>query len=237
MNDFRVDTHLHTRFSECSSVTVDFLVERGREAGTHAICCTDHHSLMATHHLKRELPDRLVIPAIEVDTHEGDVLVYSEDMGYLESLIEFDGTVRDLRRDDSTCLVWAHPCVSQRVSLVGADFSDASRVAADPNLARVADVLPHVDGLEIYNGQMLSLFIEGMLQPAYFRNLIYVAERFGVACTGGSDAHEPENWGTVWTNFPQPLGTVRDFVRAIRERRVRPEYDRRVYPTDLGFQR
>ncbi|MCC6156615.1 MAG: PHP domain-containing protein [Deltaproteobacteria bacterium] len=237
MNGFRVDTHLHTRFSECSSVTVDFLIERGRDPGIHAICCTDHHSLMATHQLRSVLPDRLVIPAIEVDTREGDVLVYSEDMDYLESLIDFDGSVRDLRRDETTCLVWAHPCVSQRVSLVGADFSDAARVAADPNLVRVADVLPHVDGLEIYNGQMLSLYLEGMLQPAYFRNLIYVAETFGVACTGGSDAHETESWGTVWTNFPERLGSVRDFVRAIRDRRVNPEYDRRVYPTDLGFER
>ncbi|MCL4233519.1 MAG: PHP domain-containing protein [Deltaproteobacteria bacterium] len=237
MSGFRVDTHLHTRFSECSSVTVDFLIERGRDPETHAICCTDHHSLMATRQLQRELPDRLVIPAIEVDTHEGDVLVYSEDMDYLESLVEYDGSVRDLRRDEATCLVWAHPCVSQRVSLVGADFADAARVAADPNLNRVADVLPHVDGLEIYNGQMMSLFLENMLQPAYFKNLVYVAEVFRVACTGGSDAHEVENWGTVWTDFGAPLRSVRDFVRAIRERRVRPEYDRRIYPTNLGFER
>ncbi len=236
MNEYRVDTHLHTRFSECSSVTVDFLIERGRDPGTRAICCTDHHNLMAARHLKRELPDKLVIPAIEVDTREGDVLVYSEDMAYLEGLIDFDGSVRDLRRDDGTCLVWAHPCVSQRVSLVGADFSDPARLVADPNLGRVAEILPHVDGLEIYNGQMLSLFLEGMLQPAYFRNLIYIAEVFQVACTGGSDAHEVETWGTVWTRFPAPLDSVRDFVRAIRERRVRPDYDRRVYPTDLGFE-
>lgn len=232
MSEMKIDIHLHTRFSECSSMTVEYLIEQSRRSDVRAVCCTDHHSVMGPRRLLKETGGALVIPALEIETAEGDVLVYSSDMDYLESLLDFEGSVREVRRDETTCVIWAHPCVSQRESLVGDKFPTKAPFPSALH-EQIAAVMPHVDGVEIYNGTMLSLAAAGLLKPTYFKNLWYLSRYFETAATGGSDAHEVELWAKVWTTFPDTVNTVADFVAALRERRVRPDYDRAFFPPDL----
>ncbi|MCZ7582118.1 MAG: hypothetical protein M5R36_01620 [Deltaproteobacteria bacterium] len=68
----------------------------------------------------------------------------------------------------------------------------------------------------------------------YFDNLRLIADRFHLARTGGSDAHERETLSTVWTEFDEPVETVQDFIDGLKSGRTRPGYDRNVYPTAVG---
>ncbi len=183
--------------------------------------------------LRKELPDTLFIPAVEVEADEGDFLVFTEDTDYLLSMKSFRGSVRNIRRNADTAVVWAHPCVSQRedLSLIRRRGSDAGGLdEKELNL-----VARHVDGLEFLNGTMLSLADCGLVRPLYFKNLQHLARRYNLARTGGSDAHEEEAWFKVWTEFADRVDCVRDFVRAVKERRTRPNYDRAYFQTDIDL--
>lgn len=232
MHLVRIDTHLHSRFSDCSSLSVDFLVEQGKKQRDKVMLCTDHGSFRAMTLLMKELPDSLVIPALEVEAEEGDFLVYSTNLDYIFSLEPFDGSVMKLRRDETTAVVWAHPCVSQRVDLSKTNgATNGERGGLDD--AQITAILENIDGLELFNGTMLSLAACGLVKPTYFSNLQYLARRHNLACTGGSDAHEEESWSKVWTEFLDPVETVSDFVRAIKERRVTPAFDQGYFHADI----
>jgi len=218
-----VDIHLHTD-SACSTLDVEQLAEILRHAGRPIVTATDHGSIAACRRLRELLPDCLVVTGMEVRSPEGDFLLFSSDDAYLESLPDNIDTVRDLRRDEQTAIIWAHPRVSQR-----------ARGWDAPKLPDVKKVCPNVDGLEVLNGTMLTLFKEGVLRKDYFRNLVQIAINYSLAMTGGSDAHEEPLALKAGTLFPQDVHDVASFIQAIKERRVSPVYDRSFFEINLSL--
>ena len=210
------DLHIHTNLSSCSSFTVEEAVRLVRARGLRFATVTDHGDGSACAILREALPGVVVVFGVEVTTQEGDFLVYSLDEAYVRGLGVYAGSVTELRRDADTALVWAHPRVPQ-----AEDWAESS--TPGPEIDRV---LTRVDALELFNGMMLHLADQGLVRPPYFANLRALAARHGVALTGGSDAHEPENFFAAWTEFEDGVETAGDFIRAIKARRVRPDYDR-----------
>lgn len=219
-----VDIHLHTDFSSCANLSLDRLVAVCRENARTIVTATDHGSVEACKKLRELLPDRLVVFGIEVTCQEGDFLVFSDDEAYLASLSDYPPTVKELRRDEQTAVIWAHPRVSQRAHSWEA-----------PKLDDVRQVVPHIDGLEVYNGTMLSLHREGVLSRKYFANLVRIALEYSLAMTGGSDAHDEEMLFHCGTKFPKGTGNSPDFVRAIKERKVMPVYDHRFFGVHVSL--
>ncbi|MCZ7582119.1 MAG: hypothetical protein M5R36_01625 [Deltaproteobacteria bacterium] len=124
MRPLKIDTHLHTRYSGSSSLAIETLVQNARDTRQRVVVCTDHADDHAYDRLRRDLPRTLVIPAIEVEAEESDLLVYSADRDYIHSLCDFHGSIKELRRDEKTAIVWAHPCVSQRADLSHLRFAE-----------------------------------------------------------------------------------------------------------------
>jgi hypothetical protein len=70
---WKVDFHMHSRYSHDSSTTFEQLVARAREVGLAKIALTDHNTAEGALQLAREEPD-LVIAGEEVKTLEGEVI-------------------------------------------------------------------------------------------------------------------------------------------------------------------
>ncbi len=233
MASIQVDIHVHSSFSRCSTLSVDFLVAQAKKCSTPVVLCTDHGDIGAWRQLMKELPDALIIPAIEVEATEGDFLVYSSDAHFIEELTNFDASVSQLTEEENIAVVWAHPCLSQHV-----DFAKLEEKFPDrplPDAQSLAGILPYIDGVEFFNGTILDLAASGLVQPTYFKNMNYLAKKHGLACTGGSDAHEQELWQKVWTEFPATLKTAADFVKAIKESKVKPGYDQEHFKTRIKY--
>jgi hypothetical protein len=224
----RIDTHFHSCHSPSSCLSVDFLVERNRASGNRVLLCTDYKSTKAWRRLESELPGLIVVPSIELETDDADFLVYSTDADYIDSLATFDGDCDQIRRDDETAVIWAHPSISQREDLSALTFPERGPYKS-PLEEMISHLIRRVDGLEIYNGTMLSLAAGGLVRKTYFDNLRFLADRFGLAKTGGSDAHEEELYSKVWTEFLEPIESAGDFIRALKEGAVNPGYDRSYF--------
>ncbi|MBZ0270671.1 PHP domain-containing protein [bacterium] len=226
-----IDLHTHSRYSHSSSLPVEFLIEQGKRPENPVIVCTDHCDDHAVDRLREALPETIIVPAIEVDAIEADLLVFSTNVAYIHKLCAFRGSILDMPREDETAIVWAHPSVSQRTDLRGFDFP-AEGPWANEQEEFISRLVRHVDALEVYNGTMLSLAACGLVNPLYFKNLAYLAERYDLARTGGSDAHEVETWHKVWTVFPADVRNAADVIGAIKRRETRPDYDQSFFSTN-----
>ena len=74
-----IDLHTHTHpASDDSSMTLDELVLRAREAGLDGVCVTDHDRFLDADEARRvsEAHGLLVLPGSEVTTDEGHLLVF-----------------------------------------------------------------------------------------------------------------------------------------------------------------
>jgi len=197
------------------------------------VACTDHGDLGALDKLTDELPDAIVVPGMELEATEGDFLVFSTDSQLINELTDFEGSVSLLTRDENVAIVWAHPCLSQHVDFAKLDGQKTK--CGLPDEQALAAVLPHIDGIEYFNGTILDLAAFGLVKPTYFKNLGFLAKKYNLACTGGSDAREKELVSKVWTEFPASIKTIADFVHAIKEAKVRPDYDHEFFNTQIEY--
>jgi predicted metal-dependent phosphoesterase TrpH len=171
-----LDLHTHgyerSRDSGASSAKI---VAQASELGLDGICLTDHNAVCSAEEAL-ELSERFevaVIPAMEVGTEVGHVLVFGLDRFHPELVL-----VEQLRRiclAEGAAMVWAHPM--REMSLPRPDWDDL------PRLFEALEVLngDHTDGVD-----------------DYFADL---ADRLGIGRTGGSDAHSVQAVGRVATAF------------------------------------
>jgi hypothetical protein len=118
------ETHLHTsEGSSCATSTLRSQLRRCRKLGIHVLAITDHNTLVGNilylkDNLRREFPELLVIPGIEVSvrTDDGEVhlLVYAERASQLGALARAGGfpSIDEFEEAlDSTkhYVIWAHP--------------------------------------------------------------------------------------------------------------------------------
>ncbi|HPM76435.1 MAG TPA: PHP-associated domain-containing protein [bacterium] len=219
-----VDLHLHTTLSNCAEMDIVRIAEVFRNARRPIVTATDHGSTDACRRLRELLPDALVIFGNEITAAEGDFLVFSVDEDYVTGLPKKVDTVADLRRDERTAVIWAHPRVSQR-----------ARSWEAPKLPDVLKVVPYIDGLETINGTMLSLNKEGVLRRDYFANLVRIGIEYSLAMTGGSDAHDLDMLLRCGTRFPNNVNDAESFIEAIKLCRVSPVFDRNYFGDDVSL--
>jgi len=213
-----LDLHLHTSFSPCSTLALEDLVQLFLAQGHDLATIADFGITKSCGQLREMLPNMVVICGVELKAEEGDFLVYSPDEAYLRSLPVEIGSVKNLRRNEQTAVIWAHPRVSQR-----------ARSYEAPSLPEVQKVVPYIDGLELYNGTMLSLHKEGLLRHDYFHNLVRIIMDYGLAMTGGSDARDRDLAFKCITRVPDDIHDALSLVEAIKNRRVIPAYDHEYF--------
>ncbi len=199
----RFDHHLHTtRHSPDSIIEPWELLTSARAAGLDGVVITEHDALWDADELA-ELqaeagPDLVVLAGVEVSAREGHFLVYG--LPHLDD-VEPGILLRDLLpivRGHGAAIVGAHP------HRWGQDFA-----------AIVRDHGPVFDALELVSNNV----------DADTRRLTRsLCETHGLAATGSSDAHQPDVVGCYCTEFPAPIGSMTDFIAALKARTGRPRH-------------
>ena len=202
----RLDIHTHTTFSDCSSLDISVICQSIRKKKLPIFTVTDHGNARACDELEKACPGTAIIWAVEVTAKEGDFLIYSLDKDYIRSLAIYQDSVRVLRRDQDTAVIWAHPRVPHKQA-----------IGWTSPCGDLDEVLCNIDGLEIFNGTMLNLAATGVVHMNYFANLKQLAENAKIGVTGGSDAHDPMHFYTAWTEFDDEVRSPEDLVSASNE--------------------
>ena len=224
-NSLKLDIHYHSIFSDCSNLNMD---EVSNFVNTHHLplfTMTDHGTTRGCRELEKRCLDTKIVWAVEITAQEGDFLVYSLDEDYVSSLSTFQDSVKCLERNDHTAIIWAHPRIPTRESI--------GWTSPTPQNKKLMEVIKHIDGLEIYNGTMLELTVNSIVQRVYFSNLVRIAskgnENGQLALTGASDAHDSAHFFTAWTRFSEDVKTPEDFIRALKNHQVCPDFDQEIY--------
>jgi hypothetical protein len=217
----KLDIHYHTTHSDCSSLHINQVCEYVTRSKLPLFTVTDHGNARGCDDLTMSCIQSNIIYGVEVTTPEGDFLVYSLDRDYVSSLTVYQKSVGSLLRNEETAIVWAHPRVPHKYDIGWDSPNDENEL--------ISRIIQHIDGLEIFNGTMLSLAVKGAVQPAYFSNLMGISKRGNLCLTGGSDAQEIANFQTAWTEFPPDAKTPKDFIRALKTGAVKPGYDSEFY--------
>lgn len=192
----RVDLHVHTlAMSRDSGLHPQVLADRAVAEGLDAICITEHNAIWPAPEARvlSEQAGLPVIRAIEVGTDVGHVLAYGFDSFHREWW-EID-RLRRAADGEGAVLVLAHPLRS-------------------PGFGRSWDELPSLfEGIEAVNADESSLSAKQVSE---------LARKYGLAATGGSDAHAGAAVGRALTLFDTEIGSDRDLVEAIRAGSCRP---------------
>jgi predicted metal-dependent phosphoesterase TrpH len=187
----RLDLHTHGwERSLDSGASALALAQRAAACGLDGICLTDHNALCPTDEA-RALSEQCgiaVIPGMEVGTDIGHVLAFGLDR-FRPELVRIE-QLRRIALAEGAVLVWAHPM--RELHLPRPDW----------------DQLPALfDALEVVNGDHQD-------RPDGY--LAGLAQRLGLGCTAGSDAHSIQAIGRVATAFPAPVRDLRALIAALR---------------------
>jgi predicted metal-dependent phosphoesterase TrpH len=182
------DLHIHTIYSSDSSILPKTLVER---LVTHSFikvaAVTDHDTVRAcnlTRQLASAYPDILIIPATEISTPNGDIIILgAEEMPPTPWSVE---NVVDFARERGNLSIVAHPYREYGMGDVARNYK--------------------FDAIEVLNG--------GSSQTAN-ESARKLAKQMGLPGTAGSDAHQPSEMCSVYTQIDASMD-VDEILRAIK---------------------
>jgi len=185
----RADLHIHTTYSDDSTVTTKTLIEKlAAHKSVKAAAVTDHDTLSGleeTRRLAAPYPDILVIPGIEISTAEGDILVLGAEETPPKPWTAQN--IVDFARTKNYVSVIAHPY----------------REYGMGELARNHKF----DAVEVINGEST---------PQANKMAHELAKTMKLPGVAGSDAHSPPEPLTVYTEIQAGLD-VDEILEAIKK--------------------
>jgi len=201
----RADLQVHTAYGDGMATATELFDLIETTTDLDVIAVTDHDDVggaleareaHARGHYSFEL-----VTGIEVTTRSGHLLALWVDEP-IRSIRPLDETIAEIHRAGGLAVI-PHP------------LSPLTRSVGQRTIERVLaieDVAPRPDGIEVANTSLA-----GRVTSAKARRLN--GAHYGLAETGGSDAHFPEAVGTAWTLFPMRAGvsateSLREAVRA-----------------------
>ena len=205
----RIDLHIHTRESGDNDADPEEVIERAIERGLDGIAFTEHYSFEASEQAER-LREKfgsalLIFRGVEFSAREGHCLVFGADTDRLGLK---DAPMQEIVRvvnEAGGVVVPSHP------------------YRGGTGVGDLVKDLPGIAGLEGCNG--VNLF--AMNQKA-----IEIARALGLPYTGGSDAHEPRDVGSCYTEFDDAV-TLANLVELLKQGRYRGVDVRKVSKTPL----
>lgn len=189
---FKIDLHVHTRYSGDTDADPEEVIERAIELGLDGIAVTEHSSFEASEPLER-LKDHyqgaiLIVRGVEFSTAEGHCLIFGVDT---DRLLGKYAPVRE---------------VIELVNAAGGAVVPSHPFRGVNNLGDGVLELPGICALEGFNGANMHAM-----------NLLAIeaAGKRGLPFTGGSDAHTPRDVGSCFTGFDDAV-TSDNFVRLLK---------------------
>lgn len=173
MNTVRYDLQVHTDASPCSGASPQEIVDAAVAADLDGIAITNHDTTDGVDEVAHLAPSTLdVVPGVEVTTTHGHLLALGV-------------TAVPEGNDPRTVIRSIHEM--NGVAVLSHPF-DRLRQYYDDDLPEIAAA---ADGVEVENSRCL--------RPAYNRRARKFADQYGLATTGGSDAHFPHEVGRAVT--------------------------------------
>ena len=185
----RADLHLHTTFSDDSSIQPKVLVEQLVAHDFIKVAAVTDHDTVRGCGIIRQLaaayPDILIIPGVEISTPNGDIVVLgAEEMPPQPWTVE---NVVDFARDTNCVSVVAHPYREYGMG----DFARNYKF----------------DAIEVFNGAST---------PSANKAAHDLAKLMGLPGVAGSDAHQPAELCTVYTEIQASLD-VDEILKAVKK--------------------
>jgi len=185
----RADLHIHTTYSDDSTVTPKALVEKLVAHNSIKVAAvTDHdtvNGLNETRKLAATYPDILIIPGVEISTAEGDLLILgTEETPPKPWTME---NVVDFARDNACVSVVAHPYREYGMGDLAMNYK--------------------IDAIEVLNGES---------SPQANKQAHELAKSMGLPGLAGSDAHNPSEALTVYTEVQAGLD-VDEILKALKK--------------------
>lgn len=179
-------------------MTIEAYLEAASGLGLKTICVTNHGETGDYLTIKALAPDGPhVIPGVEISSPEGDFLVFSTDMAFLDSLEPVQPLPDRGSRPPLTAVVWAHPFAGN---------PGANGVARD----YIQGMAAGVDGIEVFNGNWPDEHASAVARS--------VAGEYGLAELGGSDTHRMGQVMRCHTVFDGEITNAAELVAAILDR-------------------
>jgi predicted metal-dependent phosphoesterase TrpH len=195
------DLHIHTIFSYDASASVRAVLKRAERAGLDVIAVTDHDEILGSLRA-RDLAHRYgleAMPGIEITTAKGDLLAFQITKKIRRGLPLID-TILEVGQLGGFCIV-PHPMAGG----LGMKSLSATSIAVALEHPDVPGILL---GLEAYNATALDR------KSNQYAGIL--AEHYGLAQTGSSDAHVAGAVGLGATKFTGQ--TASDLLQALRAR-------------------
>jgi len=193
MMNYKIDLHIHSRYSTDNDSDPEETVLRAIELGLHGIAFTEHYYYEASEPvetLKEKFRNSIMIfRGVEFSAAEGHCLVFGADTDKLG--IKY-APVADVIR---------------MVTRAGGVVIPSHPYRPGTSLG---DMIRRIDGfaaLEGYNGANMHAYNEKAVAAARALNLPY---------TGGSDAHSPQEVGSCYTVFDNSV-TYDNFIHLLRQ--------------------
>lgn len=176
--NYRIDLHVHTRFSGDTDADPEAAVRHAIKAGLYGIAFTEHYSFEASAHadaLREKYGDQIMIfRGVEFSAAEGHCLVFGVNTDRLALKNAPIEKVVRVVSEYSGVVIPTHPYRGSN---------------------SIGEKIDHIEGLtaiEGYNGY--SHYIQN-------KKAVEKAEELQLPFTGGSDAHVPHEVGACFTEF------------------------------------
>ncbi len=178
---YRIDLHIHSKFSGDSDAEPEEIIERAIELGLDGVAFTEHYSYEASEpveSLKGKYRGHILIfRGVEFSAREGHCLVFGFDTGRIEKYMPLEELVKIVSQAGGI-VIPSHPF--RGVNSIG-------------NLIKDIKGLYAIEGFNGYNMHSLNMMA------------VELARELGLSYTGGSDAHEAHEVGQCYTEFYEPV--------------------------------
>jgi predicted metal-dependent phosphoesterase TrpH len=205
-----IDLHTHTRpLSWDSFLHPDELVERSKEAGLDGICLSEHDYFWKPEDVEAlaRRHDYLVLPAIEINTDDGHMLVYGLEK-YTYGMHRSHELAHHIEQADGA-MIGAHPYRRQMPWYLDneRDYREAlERASRNP-------AYKYCLALETLNGRGSDK------ENEFSRRL---CDLMGVAATAGTDAHALADIGRCATYFERDIASLEELIEELKSGRFWP---------------
>jgi len=201
---YKVDLHIHTRYSGDNDADPEESIIQGIRRGLNAVAFTEHYFYEASEvaeGLREKYSGRIVLlRGVEFSAREGHCLVFGVNTDRLG--------------------IKGMP-VQEMVSIV----TQAGGVVIPSHPYRMVnslgDMVADLDGICAIEG------FNGCNMDAYNVKAVETARRLRLPFTGGSDAHAPEEVGSCYTEFDDPV-TRENLVELLKAGRYRGVDTRKI---------